>query len=125
MVAPGTDIDRVIQRVITRTSARPLIEHQPAEEQQQTFGSATRMTARSGLNTNGPPRDGKPSPGRRACISCWPSSCGADLAVIYSDDWRHIVQVPAGLILDHIERGGLAAVNQLYCRLNEEEGSAR
>jgi len=43
---------------------------------------------------------------------------GEDLAVIHGDDWRNIVQVPglAALILDRIERGGLAAVNELLDR---------
>jgi hypothetical protein len=40
---------------------------------------------------------------------------GEDLAVIHSDDWRRIVQIPGlpSLILDRAERGGLVAVNEL------------
>jgi hypothetical protein len=43
---------------------------------------------------------------------------GEDLAVIHGDDWRHIVRIPGlpSLILDHVERGGLAAVNELLAR---------
>ena len=43
---------------------------------------------------------------------------GEDLAVIHSDDWRRIVQIPGlpSLILDRAERGGLAAVNYLLAR---------
>jgi hypothetical protein len=45
---------------------------------------------------------------------------GEDLAVIHGDDWRHIVGIPglASLILDRIERGRLATVNELLTRLN-------
>jgi hypothetical protein len=40
------------------------------------------------------------------------------LVVIHGDDWRHIVRIPglALLILDRVEIGGLAAVNQLLVR---------
>jgi hypothetical protein len=43
---------------------------------------------------------------------------GEGLAVIHGDDWRHIVRIPglASLILDRVEIGGLAAVNQLLAR---------
>ena len=43
---------------------------------------------------------------------------GEGLAVIHGDDWRQIVWIPglASLILDRIEIGGLAAVNQLVTR---------
>ena len=47
-----------------------------------------------------------------------PEIGGEDLAAIHGDDWRHIVRIPglASLILDRIERGGLAAVNELLTR---------
>jgi hypothetical protein len=40
------------------------------------------------------------------------------VAVIHGDDWRHILQISglASLILDHIEYGGLAVVNELLAR---------
>jgi len=40
---------------------------------------------------------------------------GEDLAVIHSDDWRRITQIPGllSLVLDRAERGGLMAVNEL------------
>jgi hypothetical protein len=55
----------------------------------------------------------KPWEGQAATSSGWP-----ELAVIHSDDWRRIVQIPGlpSLILDRAERGGLAAVNDLLAR---------
>ena len=43
---------------------------------------------------------------------------GEDLAVIHSDDWRRITQIPGlpSLVLDRAERGGLDAVNELLAR---------
>jgi len=43
---------------------------------------------------------------------------GEALAVIHGDYWRHIAGIPglASLMLDRIERGRLAAVNELLAR---------
>jgi hypothetical protein len=85
------------------------------------YGAMRRRAARSCVRVSQ-----RPGHGRRTGEEIAAEEVGGeDLAVIHGDDRRHIVGIPglASLMLDRIERGRLAAVNELLARHGVSQAS--